>query len=195
MADEEVVQTEEPTEEDKEAVSSAKKKLLIFWLRMLGWVGTGVVAPITTFAIKFGLFDKSGYEITTDELGNVTGTYIALNGWGIVSVCLIAFAVYEIINEVIKSRGPGYSYTKQILTGVLHRIIPMAIAIGVCFWLKGVLENVIFCLTVIGISQIGAITLNPLPKWRSEKLKEEDYSDVLTGLVKLVKERVKKEDK
>lgn len=189
---EEVVITKEPTEEDKKVVASTKKKLLIFWLRMLGWLGAGVVAPITTFSIKFGLFTEYGYNITTDELGNVTGMHIALNGWGIVSVLLIALALFEIINEVIDAQGAGYTYPKQLLQGFKSRILPLAIALGVCWYLKDVLDQMVFCLIIVGISQTAAIALNPLPKWKYEKLGKEDYSDIITGLARIIKERSNK---
>ena len=182
------------SEETKESVE-ARKRLLVFWARMIGWLAAGVGAPITTFALKFGLFTKYGYEVTTDELGNVTGSHIAINGWGIVSIVLIGAAVLSIISEIIDAYSHKYSLTKQCLVGLKNRIIPIAIAIGVCFYLKGVIEQIIFCLTVIGISQLAAIPLNPMPEWKSRVKGEEDYSDIITGLRTFLKSRNKKGDK
>lgn len=182
------------SEETKESIES-RKRLLVFWARMIGWLATGVGAPITTFALKFGLFNKYGYEVTTDELGNVTGSHIAINGWGIVSIILIGATVLSIISEIIDAYSHKYSFTKQCLVGLKNRIIPIAIAIGVCFYLKGVIEQVIFCLTVIGISQIAAIPLNPMPEWKSRVKGEEDYSDIITGLRTFLKSRNKKGEK
>ena len=54
----------EMTQEESQDLAAGKKSLLVFWLRMVGWVLTGTVAPITTFAIKFGLFTEYGYNIT-----------------------------------------------------------------------------------------------------------------------------------
>lgn len=184
------------TEESEQSVS-ARKELLVFWARMLGWLATGVGAPITTFAIKFGLFDKYGYTVTTDELGNVVSSHIALNGWGIVSIILIAFAGISILNSIIDAYAAKYSFTKQCLIGIKNKIVPLAVAIGICYYLKGVIEQVIFCLTVIGISQLAAIPLNPMPKWKAKVKGEEDYSDIITGLkgfLKTYKEK-KKGDK
>ena len=183
------------TTETKTADNSAKKKLLLFWLRMLGWIGAGVVAPITTFSIKFGLFDETGYNITTDELGNVTGMNIAMNGWGILSVFLIAFAVLEVLKEVLEAQGSGYTYSKQLLNGVKSRIVPLAIMLGIAFWLDGVIQQLQFCLIVLLISQTTAIMLNPLPKWKSEKLKKEDYSDAITTVIDVFKRKMSKGDK
>lgn len=179
------------SEETKESVE-ARKRLLVFWARMIGWLATGVGAPIATFAIKFGLFDKYGYTVTTDELGNVTGSHIAINGWGIISVILIGAVVLGIINEIIDAYSKKYSFTKQCLVGLKNRIIPMAVAIGVCYYLKGVMEQVIFCLVVIGICQIAAIPLNPMPEWKSRVKGEEDYSDIITGFRTFLKSRNKK---
>lgn len=190
MADNEI------TLEENETSASTRKDLLIFWLRMLGWVASAVVAPISVFSIKFGLFTEYGYTVTTDELGNVTGMNVALNGWGIVSVCLVIYAIYSVLNEVIDAFSHKYSYIKQILVGLKNKIIPIALAIGICYFLKGVLDQVIFCLITIGISQIAATAVNPLPKWKSEVKGEEDYSDLLAILPKYLKSKIKRgEDK
>jgi hypothetical protein len=164
-----------------------RKDLLIFWLRMVGWLITGVAVPITVFSINFGLFTEYGYQITTDELGNVTSMNIALNGWGIISAVLIGFTAISICNEVIDAYSSKYSLTKQILVGITSKLIPLLIGIVVCVFLKGCLDQIIFCLSTIAISQLAAIPLNPLPKWKAEKKDEEDYSDLITGLRKLLK--------
>jgi len=180
--------------ETEESVK-ARKELLIFWARMIGWLAAGVGAPIATFSIKFGLFTQYGYEVTTDELGNITGSHIAINGWGIVSVILIAFTAISIIKTIIEAYSTKYSFTKQCLVGLKNRIIPIAIGIAICFWIKGVVEQVIFCLVVIGISQIAAIPLNPLPKWKAKVKGEEDYSDLITGFRSFLRHYNKKGDK
>ena len=179
----------------EESASSAysRKELLVFWLRMIGWAASAVVAPISVFSIKFGLFTQYGYQVTTDELGNVTGMRVALNGWGIVSILLIAVAIFSVLNDIIDAYSKKYSYAKQILLGLKNKIIPIAIAIGVCYFLKGVLDQVIFCLTTIGISQLAATALNPLPKWKSEQKGEEDYSDLLSLLPKYIRTKMKRE--
>ena len=187
---EEVIQETSSIQPPEEEVK-AKHDLLIFWLRMVGWLATGVGAPITVFAIKFGLFNEYGYAITTDDLGNVTGMHVALNGWGIVSVILITWALSQIISEIIDAYTNKYSFTKQVLMGIKDKIIPLVIAIGVCVFLKGCIDQVIFCLVTIGISQLAAIALNPLPKWKYEKKGVEDYHDLLSGLTQLLKERKK----
>ena len=194
MPDTDIDIVEEAQSDETEESVAARKELLIFWLRMLGWLASGVAAPITVFSIKFGLFTKYGYEVVTDELGNVVGMHVALNGWGIVSCALIGFAIISIINEIIDAYSKKYSLTKQILIGIRNRIIPIGIAIAVCYFLKGCLEQIIFCLSTIGICQIAAIPLNPMPKWKAKVKGEEDYSDVITGLRKFLKSK-NKEDK
>ena len=196
MADEDInIEEEAHSDETPESVK-ARRDLLVFWLRMIGWVVAGVAAPITTFSIKFGLFTEYGYQaVTTDELGNVTGMHVALNGWGIISCALIGFTIISVLNEIIDAYSKKYSFTKQILIGLRNRIIPIAIAIAAFYFLKGCMEQIIFCLTVIGIGQLVAIPINPLPKWKAEKKGEEDYSDILTGLRKFLKRENKKGDK
>ena len=157
---------DETIEETK--LKEGKNSLLIFWLRMAGYVLAGVGAPVTTFAIKFGLFDTYGYETMTDELGNVVGTRVALNGWGIVSVVLAGFFFIGMFKEIVDGYT-GYSLVKQTLMGIYKRILPLVIIIFVCYFLKGVLDQIMFCLITIGISQIVAIPLDPLPKWSAER--------------------------
>ena len=180
--------------EENTSSAKARKELLIFWLRMIGWAAAAVVAPVTTFSIKFGLFTEYGYQVTTDDLGNVTGMKVALNGWGIVSILLIAFAILSVLREVIDAYANKYSYAKQILLGIKNKIVPIAIAIGVCYFLKGVIDQIIFCLTTIGICQLAAVALNPLPEWKSKKKGEEDYSDLISLLPKYIRGKMKKEE-
>lgn len=172
-------------------VKEKRKALAVFWLRMFGWLLTGCGAPITTFAVKFGLFTKTGYEIVYDELGNPTSiTTTALNGWGIVSCMLVGFTIIQILKEVV-SAYTGYSLTKQILDGILHKIIPLLIAFFICYFISGVVQQMMVCLGVVIVCQIVAIPLNPLPKWKYEKKGCEDYSDAMSSMVKMLKERFK----
>lgn len=172
---------------ETEKTKEGRKDLLVFWLRMAGYVLAGVGAPITTFAVKFGLFNTYGYQTVVDELGNVVGTRIALNGWGIVSVVLAGVFFVNMMKEVIEGYS-GYSMTKQVLVGVYKKIIPLAIAVGVCYFLKGVLDQIIFCLLTIGISQIVAIPLDPLPKWSAERGKE-SYDDLISRGIALLRNK------
>jgi hypothetical protein len=166
------------------------KSRLIFWGRMTGWLGTGVVAPITTFAVKFGLFTKS--EPVTDALGNVIQQKgIALNGWGIVCCLLIGSYIMQILKEVVDS-NKGYSLTKQCYDGLM-KLIPLIMAYGICYFLNGVLAQIMYCLAILIVCRAAAVPLNPLPKWRYDKTGEEDYSDLLGGLTEIVKQFKHKE--
>lgn len=171
---------------------TTKKEKVIFWTRIAGWVLTGVIAPIVTFAIKFGLFTETGYTVTVDELGNVTASTTAINGWGIISILIVAFAILQAVKEVIYAQSTGYTYAKQLLHGVKSKIIPLAIALGLVYYLQGVVDQLVFCLVVILISQAAAIALNPLPEWRAKKNKEENYDDVMSALVNAIKAYSKK---
>lgn len=155
------------------------KQLLIFWTRMIGWLATGCAAPITVFAVKFGLFKTVEQNTVYDEMGNLVQTSISLNGWGIVSCFLVLWTLAQIVSEITQSLQ-GYSLTKQFLTGFKNRIIPLAIAFGAFYMLQGVISQILFCLGTIIISQILAILLNPLPQWRYKKNKEENYDDALS---------------
>lgn len=171
-------------------MTSKTKSRVIFWSRMTGWLGTGVVAPVIVFATKFGLFAKQ--EPVVDALGNVVQQKgIALNGWGIICCMLIGSYVMQILKEVVAA-NQGYSLTKQCYDGVM-KLIPLIMAYGICFFLNGVIGQLMYCLAILIVCRAVAIPLNPLPKWRFDKTGVEDYSDILSGLTDIVK-KLKKGD-
>lgn len=171
-------------------MTSKTKSRVIFWSRMSGWLGTGVVAPVTVFATKFGLFAKQ--EPVVDALGNVVQQKgIALNGWGIICCMLIGSYVMQILKEVVAA-NQGYSLTKQCYDGLM-KLIPLIMAYGICFFLNGVIGQLMYCLALLIVCRAAAIPLNPLPKWRYDKTGVEDYSDILSGLTDIVK-KLKKGD-
>jgi mannose/fructose/N-acetylgalactosamine-specific phosphotransferase system component IID len=157
---------------------------------MLAWVGVGCITPIVVFATKFGLFNRSGYTVTTDALGNIIDVKpTAPNGWGMIACVLVGWTLIQIFKE-IKNAHKGYSFVKQCLQGVVNTLIPFVIIIVAFFFLKNALDKVTFCLIVIGICRVIAVPLNPLPKWRYEKQGVEDYTDALEGLIKLIKDKL-----
>lgn len=165
------------------------KSRLIFWSRMAGWVGVGVAAPITTFAVKFGLFTES--KTTVDALGNtIEHTNIALNGWGIICCFLVGVYATQILKEVVAA-NKGYSFAKQCYDGAV-KLLPFIMLYGICYFLNGVLSQVMFCLAILILCRAVAVPLNPLPKWRYDKSGVEDYSDLLNGLADCVKNLKKK---
>ena len=170
-------------------MDTSNKKLLIFWIRLISWITFTSIVPITVFAIKFGLFKKSGYNIVYDDLGNVIQTSSkALNGWGILSCFIVGFMIMSIVKEVVKTYT-GYSFVKQCLTGVVNSLIPLAIAFGLCYYLEGVLDNIQYCLVTLMITKVIAIPLNPLPKWRYEKNGVENYNDLLISAYEFLKRK------
>ena len=171
-------------------MQSNLKSRMIFWLRMLGWLGTSCVAPISIFAIQFGLFDQSGYEVTVDELGNITSVApTALNGWGIVSCIILFWAMVQVLRDV-RDSYTGYSFKKQCIDGIL-KLMPLIVAFAICFFLRGALDDVIYCLSIIIISRLCSIPLNPLPKYKYESKGIENYEDGLSVIVKYVKSKMK----
>lgn len=168
------------------------KKKLIFWSRMSSWVITACIVPIVIFAVRFGLFKDSGYKVTTDSMGNITSvTPTALSGWGIISLILICWTAVQILKEV-RDAYRGYSLKKQCVDGVLSSLIPLIIVWAICYFLRGVMQDITYCLGVIIIFRAISIPLNPLPKWKYETKGEEDYSDILTALAKLIKSKMSK---
>lgn len=165
-------------------MTESKKNKLIFITRLISWLLIGCVVPIIVFSIKFGLFNET--TVLKDELGNViTETDISLNGWGIVSCVLVGSFITTIIKEV-SSAYVGYSLTKQCLKGLLSTV-PLCVAFAVCYFLNGIVEELMFCIVVIVICKIVSTPLNPLPKWKFEKKGIEDYSTVTELLTNYVK--------
>lgn len=161
----------------------------VFWTRMFAWIGTSVGAPIAVFAKKFGLFtvNKSVY----DELGNpIIEESISLNGWGILSCILVGWMGIQILKEIRKAYSE-YSFTKQCLDGVIHSVLPLLVGYGVCFFLKGVIEQIMYCIAILIACKIAAVPLNPLPKWRYDTTGVEDYGDAFSELVKMLRKENK----
>ena len=154
------------------------KSLILFWIRLIMWVGASCIAPIAVFSKKFGLFEEASYEPVYDELGNViNGSPPALSGWGILSCVLVGFTALSILKEVSKAYV-GYSFTKQIIKGICGAI-PIAICFALCYFLEDNIETLKYCFSVLLITKLIAVPLNPLPKWRYDKCGVEDYNDFL----------------
>ena len=162
------------------------KKRIIFWIRLLSWLGIGCGVPIGVFAYKFGLFKTT--EVLYDELGNVIPqTNISLNGWGIVSILLICSFLSTVLKEVADS-CVGYSLIKQCYIGI-YKTVPYIVAFGILYFLKTILAQAMFCLSIVIICRLISIPLNPLPKWRYEKLDVENYSTLLENISELLLHR------
>lgn len=174
-------------DEKAHILSPKAKSLIIFWSRMVGWVMFSCVFPIVTFSARFGLFEKN--TVRTDSLGNVIeSTSTSLNGWGLASCAVIGFTISAIIKEVIAAY-PGYSLTKQWLTGFRKTVLPLLVGFFVCLFIHNVVQHLMFCLGTLAVCQFIAIPLNPLPKWRYEKAGVEEYSSALDFLTKSVKRK------
>lgn len=179
-------------EEKARILSPKAKKIIIFWSRMVGWVMMSCIIPIVTFSVKFGLFNKT--TVKYDSLGNVIeSSSTSLNGWGLVACALIGFTISSVIKEVIAAY-PGYSLTKQWLTGFRKTVLPLAIGFFVCLFVNGIIQHIMFCLGTIAVCQFIAIPLNPLPKWRYEKAGVEEYSSALSYLTEAVKRKKDKKE-
>lgn len=170
---------------------SPLKSRIIFWTRLVSWISVGCVTPIAVFATKFGLFTKTTVEY--DELGNaIAQTDVSLNGWGIISCILIGTFITSIIKEIADAYT-GYSLTKQCYMGLI-KTLPLITAFVVLYFLRGVIDHVMYCLIVLIICKIISTPLNPLPKWKYDKKGEEDYTTVTEALTDFVKTHWKRGD-
>lgn len=180
-------------EEKTHLTDSKLWNLIVFWIRMVGWLATACVAPIVTFSVKFGLFNKA--EPTLDTLGNVIEpASMSLNGWGIIACIIIGVTASSILKEIIAAY-PRYSLAKQCLTGFKKIVLPLVIGFFICTFLDGAIHHIMFCLGTLILCQAIAIPLNPLPKWRYEKTGVEEYSSAINYLTDIVKHRGGKSEK
>ena len=151
----------------------------LFWVRMILWLAIGCAVPVIVFASKFGLFTTNVPEV--DELGNAIGTpNVSLNGWGIISCLIVGGTLIHILQE-LAAVNTGYSLLKQCYIG-FSKLIPFVIVLAACHFLSGAMSQVIYCLTIYVICRAISIPIDPLPKWRYDKLGTEDYSDALNFL-------------
>lgn len=165
---------------------------VVFWIRMVLWILVGCITPIVVFAVKFGLFTVA--EPSVDSLGNVIATpNISLNGWGIVACILVGSYVTNIVKEV-SNASTGYSFMKQVWKGILSTV-PLIVLFAICYFLSGVIQQVMFCLITVIICKLISVPINPLPKWRWEKKGVEDYSQLSEVLMKLLKLPTKEDSK
>lgn len=166
----------------------SKHPKAIFWTRLVCWIAVGCGIPIAVFATKFGLFAPAAPAV--DALGNpIVSDNASLNGWGIVACLLVGSYISNIVKEV-SDATEGYSMTKQIWKGI-SSTLPLVIIFTVCYFLSGVLSQVMFCLATVIVCKLIATPINPLPKWKWEKRGVEDYaqlSEVLTNFIKSTKE-------
>lgn len=163
-------------------MSEKLKYRIVFWIRMLFWALSGCVAPVAVFAHKFGLFKPT---VEYDSLGNVVSNDVSLNGWGIISCIIIGTFLISVVQEIADAYV-GYSLTKQCYVGIL-KIMPLIIAYVIGYFLSGVISQVMYCLAVIIICKLISIPINPLPKWKYDKLGIEDYADALKLFSNFVK--------
>lgn len=155
----------------------------VFWIRMLLWTVVSCITPVAVFAYKFGLFKNTPQY---DSLGNlIPNANVSLNGWGIISCIIIGTFVMGIIQEIADAHV-GYSFTKQCYVGI-SKLIPLIILYVVCYFLSGAIGHLMYCLAVLIICKAIGIPLNPLPKWKYDKLGVEEYTDALKLLSNFVK--------
>lgn len=171
-------------------MSKTSKARIVFWSRLISWLAIGCGIPVGTFAHTFGLFSEK--TTVYDELGNVVmKTSISLNGWGIISALLIGSFLAEIVKEVADA-STGYSFVKQCYVGV-SKTMPLIIAFAILYFLQGVIDQVMFCLAVIILCKLISTPVNPLPKWKFDKLGKEDYSTAIETLTSFIKSRIRGE--
>lgn len=135
-----------------------EKKILI--IRFILFAIFACILPFVFIAWRYELFTQV--------------SKLSFGGWGLVAVIiLLVFCIYvsRSIKEVLKAKN-GYSMTIQVINGLTKVILPL-----VCVYLivNAIGENIALfkqTMVVVIVCEIIAIPINPIPKWKSESIKE-----------------------
>lgn len=148
-----------------------KQQKTKFWILMTLFVMFSLIIPITYLSIRFSLFSVVEFKA------------IRVSFWAIFLVLLILIILIVMIKYYLSGLKTKYSFFKKLLTGLVKFIIPLVMIILCVFLLKGKMleianatsemvepirigfNRVLEALSIITISELVAICVNPLPKW------------------------------
>lgn len=165
MAEEEKVATE--TEPVKEAPKKTFGEWLnehpksVFAIRAITWFVFAAVLPFLFIAFRYGIFKS-------------TGT-IALSGWGIIAVVIVAAVLIGLLGYL--KQGMREGMLKQCIMGFVKIIIPLLMVMII---VNGIKTNIDLFLKAIGVTiacEAIAIPLNPFPAWLEERRKEKNLEE------------------
>lgn len=130
-----------------------------FLIRLILFLIFSLAIPIVYVSIRFHLF-------TNKQIISI---------WGIILLIIILCVVVVMIKFYLDGMKTKFSYLKQILMGTIKVLIPIAIVWLLCFWIKSKIgvfvsnvDLMVETLSVIFVSELFAIIINPLPKWAFE---------------------------
>ena len=122
-------------------------------------------ALFLTFALLFPIT----YITVRCKLYRQTTT---LSFWFLLLIIIVVIVTMVLIKYYLDGMKTKYSFFKQILSGTIKVLVPLAIVLFGAVWFKGkaewIVEHTNLFIEVIGVilaSEVVAIVVNPLPKW------------------------------
>ena len=137
-------------------MEETKKKKSVFITRVVVWLLFACIIPVIFIGWRFAIFEKAGS--------------LQLSGWGIIAIIIVAVTLYVII-KYIRAGFIGWSWTKQIINGVVRVILPLGVLLAICISLQNNIKVFIQALSVVLVSEAVGIFVNPFPEWVWEKTK------------------------
>lgn len=148
-----------------------------FIIRLSMFLLFALVLPITYISVRCKLWEQT----TT------------ISFWFILLTIIIVMVVAVLIKYYLDGMKTKYSYTKQILTGVIKVILPLGAILLLAIWYKGkaewIVEHTNLFIEILGVvlaSETVAIVVNPLPKWA--------FNNNVEGLVEITDKILHKEE-
>ena len=138
----------------------------VFVSRAIAWSLFAGILPFIFIAWRYGIFRSTGA--------------IALNGWGIIGLVILAVFLITLFNYL--RRGMKYSFAKQCVVGFAKIIVPLVLVMLVVEGIKnniGLFQQALACTIAC---ELVAIPINPFPEWL-EKQKKEGRAEEQEGLI------------
>ena len=132
----------------------AKKEKKIFITRAIVWALFSCVIPVIFIGYRFDLFKKAGS--------------LQISGWGIIIIIIVAVFLYALAKYIRAGFGQ-WSYVKQIVSGIIKIVIPLATVLAIAISIRDNLDVFIQALSCVLISEVIAIPINPFPEWVAKK--------------------------
>lgn len=132
-----------------------------------------VILPVTYLAIRFELFTKADT--------------FRLSLWGVLLLVYLITIIGFLVKIYLTGMKTRYSYFKQILQGGIKIVLPLLVVIVILNTLKHNIDILIEFLYVVLPCVVGAIVVNPLPKWAFEN-NVEGLGEIIAKVYNKVKE-------
>ena len=138
----------------------------VFVTRAISWSLFAGILPFVFIAWRYGIFRSTGA--------------IALNGWGVIGLVILAIFVITLFNYL--RQGMKHGFFKQCVVGFAKVIVPLVLVMLVVEGIKSNIELFQQALACTIACELVAIPINPFPEW-VEKQKREGRLEEQKGVI------------